>query len=269
MLMPVPLPAAMLDPLLSGWFPSTTVLCVLTRVDVVIQQWVSSYGEAGEAVMRLILAAMLGGLIGMEREIRGHQAGLRTFMLVAAGSALAMVVSVAFADWDKALPTGGAANIQIDPARIAYGVMTGVGFLGAGTILRRGSRVTGLTTAAGIWSVAALGLAAGYGLYAVSIVATLLMLMTLVALSYVQPLLPVMKTRRIRVRVPIEAASPQEFRRFLRDHGMRTRRMVLRKGRRQTIILEAQVEFYDSSRMRALLQDLMPHPQWTVIEIQL
>src|SRR5438094_10626683 len=97
-------------------------------------QWAASLGFTGEALLRLLLSAVAGGLIGLERELRGRQAGFRTNLLVCLGSALVMLVSVSFAskDW----PHRSGVNINIDPARIAYGVMTGVGILGAGTIVQ-------------------------------------------------------------------------------------------------------------------------------------
>src|SRR5688500_19181497 len=143
----------------------------LTHLERSIELRIASMGPTGEAVVRLMLAAFLGGMVGLEREIEGHEAGFRTFMLVCAGSALAMIVSLSFSsdEWVReagpgALPrVGERYQITVDPARIAYSVMTGVGFLGAGTIIQRRNRVQGLTTAAGIWGIAALGFVAGVG----------------------------------------------------------------------------------------------------------
>jgi putative Mg2+ transporter-C (MgtC) family protein len=120
---------------------------------------------AVDMTLRLLLAAALGAVIGYQRERAGKQAGLRTHMLISIGAALFTIVSIfGF----------GAAS---DPARIAAGVVVGIGFLGAGVILHReGGIVAGLTTAATIWAVAGLGLAAGSGLYLVSAVATVLIL---------------------------------------------------------------------------------------------
>ena len=111
-------------------------------------------------VLRLLLAAALGAVIGYQREKAGKEAGLRTNILICSGSALFTVVSIyGF--------TGS------DPSRVAAGVATGIGFIGAGVILHRtGGAVVGLTTAATIWAVAGIGLAAGTGLYVVSLVAT-------------------------------------------------------------------------------------------------
>ena len=106
-----------------------------------------------ELAIRLVLAALLGGLIGFEREVRDHEAGLRTHLLVAVGSSLFTIVSAyGFADFFN-----GNAAIRADPSRIAAQIVAGVGFLGAGAIFRQGAFVRGLTTAATLWAVAAIG----------------------------------------------------------------------------------------------------------------
>jgi putative Mg2+ transporter-C (MgtC) family protein len=111
---------------------------------------------------RLLVATLLGGVVGMERERLDRPAGLRTYMLVSLGSALFGVISV----FGFASPN--------EPSRVAAQVVTGIGFLGAATVFRTGNTVLGLTTAAGIWTVAAIGLAAGVGLYVPAVVVTLL-----------------------------------------------------------------------------------------------
>lgn len=151
-----------------------------------------------EAVVRLILAAAAGGLIGLEREMRGRQAGFRTNLLVCLGSALVMIVSISFATYSwKTHPN---INLNIDPARIAYGVMTGIGFIGAGTIIQTRGSIRGLTTAAAMWCVAALGLAAGFGLYFLCILSTLLILIALWILDYFEDMLPKFRHRIVTVR---------------------------------------------------------------------
>ena len=121
-----------------------------------------------EMALRLLLAAALGGAIGYQRERAGKQAGLRTLVLVCVGAALFTTVS-----------TYGFSTIA-DPARVAAGIVIGVGFLGAGAILHReGGIVEGLTTAATIWVVAGIGLAAGAGMYIISAVATVVILLVL------------------------------------------------------------------------------------------
>src|SRR5207253_1246753 len=111
-----------------------------------------------EALLRLFLAALLGSAVGLERELRDREAGLRTHLLVSLGSALFTVVSAyGFHDF---LVRGGT-EVRTDPTRIAAQIVTGIGFLGAGAIIRQGLSVRGLTTAATLWVVAAIGMAVG------------------------------------------------------------------------------------------------------------
>jgi putative Mg2+ transporter-C (MgtC) family protein len=165
-----------------------------------IHGWLMLGGWATEAVFKMVLAGLLGGLVGVERELRGREAGFRTNLLVGLGCALLMIVSTRFASlpW---IPEG-AYGIQVDPARIAYGVMTGIGFLGAGAIIKHFNGVRGLTTAAGLWCVAAIGLACGLGLYIVSIMAAGLVLAALALLNTVEKRLPRRRHRRLILRMP-------------------------------------------------------------------
>jgi len=127
-------------------------------------------------VTRVVLAAALGGAIGLERELREREAGLRTHLLVSVGAALfTMVSAYAWTDWHFSNREG----IVFDPTRIAAQVVTGIGFLGAGAIIRQGLSVRGLTTAATLWVVAAIGMASGVGYYEAAIVTTALVLLSL------------------------------------------------------------------------------------------
>jgi putative Mg2+ transporter-C (MgtC) family protein len=145
-----------------------------------------------------VLSGVIGGLIGLEREVRGRQAGFRTNMLVCIGSCLVMIVSLSVSMAVPSHPPG--VNINSDPARIAYGVMTGIGFLGAGAILQKKDSIRGLTTAAALWCVAGLGLAAGLGLYTLAACTTLLILFTLWVLDLVEGLIPKRRYRRVTIR---------------------------------------------------------------------
>ena len=130
----------------------------------------------GEIALRLLLSLILGGIVGYEREAQQRPAGFRTHILVCVGSALVMLISA----YGFGAVTGeGVVN---DPARIAAQVVTGVGFLGAGTILRHGSTVIGLTTAASLWIVSGIGLAVGIGFYAGALLATFMVLVSLILL---------------------------------------------------------------------------------------
>ncbi|MDQ3939989.1 MAG: MgtC/SapB family protein [Actinomycetota bacterium] len=112
-----------------------------------------------EVVLRLVAAALLGGVVGLERESSDQAAGLRTHMLVSLGAALfTMVGAYGLGDF-----TGSGRGLDVDPTRIAAQVVTGIGFLGAGAIIQQGVTVKGLTTAAALWVTAAIGLAAGFG----------------------------------------------------------------------------------------------------------
>lgn len=129
--------------------------------------------------LRLFVAGTMGVLIGLEREYRAKEAGYRTHFLVALGSALIMIVSQY--GFMEVLKTD---LIRLDPSRIAAQVVSGIGFIGAGTIILQKQIVRGLTTAAGIWATSGIGLAVGAGMYAVGISATLLVLLGLETLSY-------------------------------------------------------------------------------------
>ena len=131
---------------------------------------------SGHALLRLVVAAGLGAAIGFERELRDREAGMRTHLLVALGSCLFTLVSAY--GFNEFLVNGGSV-VRADPSRIAAQIVTGIGFLGAGAIIREGLSVRGLTTAASLWIVAAIGMAAGAGYYGAAIGSTVLTLLAL------------------------------------------------------------------------------------------
>ncbi|MBI2438569.1 MAG: MgtC/SapB family protein [Lentisphaerae bacterium] len=147
---------------------------------------------------RLLLAAALAGIIGLERQLRGRAAGLRTHILVCLGATLVTLAGVLLSGTAGTIPLGRG-PIQIDSTRIAAGVITGIGFLGAGAILRSGDIVRGLTTAASIWFTAGLGVIIGLGFMAVAIVATAIALGTLVGLVYLEDRIPPRYFRAVTV----------------------------------------------------------------------
>src|SRR3954462_8984942 len=130
----------------------------------------------GEDLGRLTLAAVLGGAIGFERELRDREAGLRTHLLVCLGSALFTVVS---AYGFREFLTSGDQVVRADPTRIAAQIVTGIGFLGAGAIIRQGGSIRGLTTAATLWVAAAIGMATGAGYYSGAVIGTVVTLIAL------------------------------------------------------------------------------------------
>ena len=136
---------------------------------------------------KLLLAAFLGGVIGLEREIHGRPAGFRTHLLVSLGSCLFVITSIkfytAFGNFSGAVPVG------VDPGRVAAQVVTGIGFLGAGAIIREKFSVRGLTTAACLWIAAAIGLACGVGLFGISMAVTVISLVSLLMLKRIEAML--------------------------------------------------------------------------------
>jgi putative Mg2+ transporter-C (MgtC) family protein len=136
-----------------------------------------------EWILRLVVAAICGGMVGFERKVRLKTAGIRTHMLVAVGSALFMLISK-YGFFDVA----GHSSIGLDPSRIAAGVVTGIGFIGAGAIMTRNNQIDGLTTAAGLWATAAIGLAIGADMYVIGIAGTGCILITQVIVRRIRAL---------------------------------------------------------------------------------
>ena len=136
--------------------------------------------NGSDIMLRLLLALLLGAVIGAEREYTHRPAGIRTHMLVAMGACAVMITGQMI--FSQYFPLGASP----DPARLAAQVIAGVGFLGAGTILREGSSIRGLTTAASVWTVACLGVAVGAGFYIIGLVGGILMMITLVVVERLQ-----------------------------------------------------------------------------------
>ena len=168
-------------------------------------------------LVRLLLALVAGGLIGLERSYHGRPAGFRTHTLVCLASTLLMLVAVYEAQW---FPAAALETVRIDPTRMAQGIMTGIGFLGAGVIIKEGASVRGLTTAASLWITAAIGILAGVGFYFPTIVATILTLSTLSLFRWIETRMPAQFYAQHVVRFPRDAAMPEpELRALIAQHG--------------------------------------------------
>ncbi len=139
-----------------------------------------------EIIARLLLGALIGGIVGFERQVHGRPAGFRTHLLVCVAMVLLMVVSEHYHHSLVKDPS----FMRVDPARIAMGAITGIGFLGAGVIIKTGSTVMGLTTAASIWTVSAIGLALGAGLYVPAVAVFLITFFALLALRSFEVRMP-------------------------------------------------------------------------------
>jgi putative Mg2+ transporter-C (MgtC) family protein len=137
--------------------------------------------------VKLLMAAIAGGVVGLEREKHGRPAGLRTHLLVSLGACIMVVVSEAF--YLKYAMHDAQSALRMDPGRVAAQIVTGIGFLGAGVIIKEGVTVRGLTTAASLWLVAGLGMAFGIGLFIPGLMATVLALLSLIFLKKLEPII--------------------------------------------------------------------------------
>jgi len=178
-----------------------------------------------EIVFRLLAALAAGGLIGLERSHRGRPAGFRTHALVCLASSLLMLVTVFELHWVRQI----GATVVLDPTRMGQGIMTGIGFVGAGAIIKEGLSVRGLTTAASIWITAAIGILTGIGFYFPAIAGTVFALGTLSLFRWVEARLPTETYAAFMVRFrradPIAEAA---LRQLVAEHGFSMYRMSYR-----------------------------------------
>lgn len=151
---------------------------------------------SSELIIRLAMATLLGGILGLEREIHGRPAGLRTHLLVSLGAAAFMIMSP--------LVAGMSQNFPGDPGRIAAQIVTGIGFLGAGAIVKEGVNIRGLTTAACLWVAAAIGMACGAGLYTEALFIWLLSIIALVLLPYAEMIFKKHSYRVLEITLPLD-----------------------------------------------------------------
>ena len=167
------------------------------------------------SIFRLILSMVLGMVVGAERKRKGQIAGIRTFALISMGACLAMLLSIYVPQVYLGLKNG-------DPGRIAAQVITGIGFLGGGAMIHMKGAVKGLTTAAGIWMVATIGLAVGVGLYFVAFISTVLIIIILTVLEYIDNKIHFGgESRIIRLLIPAVVTDIDGYRRCLRSHNVK------------------------------------------------
>ena len=170
-----------------------------------------------EVVTRIAVALVIGGMIGFERTFHGRPAGFRTHALVSIASTLLMLATVYQSDWMTATPLEA---IRTDPTRMAQGIMTGIGFLGAGVIFKEGLTVRGLTTAASIWMTAAIGILVGVGFYLPAVIGTLATLIVLGVFRTIESRLPSEFYAHHAIRFVREAIIPEpELRALIGRHG--------------------------------------------------
>ena len=194
-----------------------------------------------EALLRLLIAAGLGGAIGLERELRDHEAGFRTHLIVSLGACVFTLVS-AYGFHDFFVDGGNV--VRTDPTRIAAQIVSGIGFLGAGAIIRQGLSVRGLTTAATLWLVAAIGMASGAGYYSAAIISTVGALLTLgplriLAFRIISRFRP--EIDRLLVEIPA-GGSPGAVIEAIERSGGRVRSLeIAQEGDRRSVAVDVEL----------------------------
>jgi len=175
--------------------------------------------ETTDILIHLVVAMVAGGLIGLERSYYGRPAGFRTHTLVCMASSLLMLVTIYQRDWF----TGAMIEtVRVDPTRMAQGIMTGIGFLGAGVIMKEGASIRGLTTAASIWITAAIGILAGVGFYSALVVITVLTLSTLTLYRLVERQLPMLFYVQNFIRFDYgRAMTEEEIKALMKENGFK------------------------------------------------
>lgn len=170
---------------------------------------------------RLLIAMLAGGIIGLERAIHGREAGFRTHTLVCVSSSLLMLL-MAF-QW-QFIPQEYVETIRTDPTRMAQGIMTGIGFVGAGVIIKEGLTVRGLTTAASIWMTAAIGIVIGMGFYEAALYSTLITVVTLSMFRWLESKIPSMKYAQLSVRFlrSNQYADEDSLRGLIKEHEIKS-----------------------------------------------
>ncbi len=207
-------------------------------------------------LLRLGVASVLGGAIGLERELRERQAGLRTHLLVCLGSALFTIVSAY--GFREFLVQGGSL-VRTDPTRIAAQIVSGIGFLGAGAIIRQGLSVRGLTTAATLWLVAAVGMASGAGYYSPALITTAVAILTLGPLrTYAYRLVRRFRPDADRLLVDIPAGgSSVPVIEVIEDQGGRVISLeIAQEGDRRSIAVDVDLHNLSAQKVAAAVGDI-------------
>jgi putative Mg2+ transporter-C (MgtC) family protein len=216
-------------------------------------------------VSHLVVATIAGALIGYERSYQGRPAGFRTHTLVCIASAVLMLLAVYQGTWFNV----SAEIVRVDPTRMAQGIMTGIGFLGAGVIVKEGASVRGLTTAASIWITAAIGVLAGVGFYFPVVITTALTLGTLSLFRLIEARMPAIMYVQHAVRFPLHrAVAEPDYRAFVAEHGLKAAQFSYRVSAENGYIeYQLVLSSYDTSAQRRLAAALTKNPD--VLEFSL
>ncbi|PWM39336.1 MAG: MgtC/SapB family protein [Clostridiales bacterium] len=207
-----------------------------------------------EYLLRLVIAAVCGALIGFERKNRLKEAGIRTHLIVSLASALMMLISK-YGFYDVVIYD----SINLDPSRVAAGIVTGVGFLGAGMIFVRRQGVSGLTTAAGIWATVGVGMAIGGGMYVIGIASTLLIILVQVLLHKDLRWMKIPVAEQIYIELDDSSVETVDaLREILREHGIQVLGVKAKRHKSGAIDMEFTAKFpeaYDVADIMNLFSD--------------
>lgn len=208
--------------------------------------------------LKILLAGLAGAVVGLERHFHGRAAGVRTNMLVAAASALIMLLSEKYY---LLMPGLDASIIRIDPSRIAAGAITGVGFLGAGVIIKHRASVVGLTTAATVWLVSAIGLAFGAGMYALAVTGVVLALFSLFLMNFVEKRIPGARYRVFQIKGEGLLDRESHIIELFKSFGYQIKsRTYLTDKKTNLDQIGFQLKCFDDNKIQILIHELMKDP---------
>lgn len=215
-----------------------------------------------EYLLRIIVACVCGSLIGLERSHRQKEAGIRTHVILALAAALIMIISkYGFVDLTAADGTMFSGTRGADPARIAAQVVSGISFLGAGVIFVRGGSIKGLTTAAGIWATAGIGLAVGSGLYVIGVASTLLLIFIQVLLHKFMPFSENMETNVIQLKLQNESQAINHITEQLSEHGILVNGIRMQKNVDGTITVHLTIRIAKTASLESMLELINNTPE--------
>ena len=201
--------------------------------------------------LRLIIACLLGGVIGYEREHVHRPAGFRTHILVCVGSALVMITS-------EYIYYQFSSSVNVDPARLGAQVISGIGFLGAGTIIKEGVNVKGLTTAASLWAVSCVGIAVGIGFYSGAFIATVVIFLTLVVIKKTQAKIGSQKSVRLYIHTQVKKGEVREITKLIEEMGVKVRSTdFVSNERAGEMILRYSLELSNQVPMAEVIESIL------------
>jgi putative Mg2+ transporter-C (MgtC) family protein len=215
---------------------------------------------ANELIVRIAIGALLGGVIGFERDLHGRNAGLRTHLIVALAAATFMVISAHFYGYQHYLESEH--PLEADVSRIAASVVSAVGFLAGGAILKTGATIQGLTTAAGLWLVTAIGMAAGAGMFSIAVAATLMGLVALTVLRLFEDKEDHFVTRSLQVELKGGPAALDQFTLKLKDLGAKVKGITYdHQIAAQYVKLEYMLKLPEKQPDSELVRVIESHPE--------